>query len=81
MGGGAVTREIARAERVLTQAGAVRRRQMQPKLKCPVASCDCYTSHVVRCRISRDGSVMRRRRQCDQCGARFNTTERVEQSA
>jgi C4-type Zn-finger protein len=72
-----ISQEIARAERTLERA----RRQMQPKMKCPVGSCDCYTSHVVRCRIARDGSVMRRRRQCDKCGTRFNTTERVDKSA
>jgi hypothetical protein len=72
--------EIARAEHALEQAH-VRRRQMQPKMKCPVEQCDCYTSHVVRCRISLDGSVMRRRRECDKCKTRFNTTERVEKSA
>jgi hypothetical protein len=72
--------EIARAEHALEQAH-VRRRQMQPKMKCPNRDCEGYTSHVVRSRISRDGTVMRRRRECDVCRARFNTTERVEQSA
>jgi C4-type Zn-finger protein len=76
-----IDREIQRAEGVLEDARTVRRRQMQPKLKCPADDCDCYTSHVVRCRIAVDGSVMHRRRQCDQCGARFNTTERVDKSA
>lgn len=61
--------------------GETPNRRMQPKLKCPTPGCESYTSHVVRCRISRDGTVMRRRRQCDACSRRFNTTERVEQSA
>jgi hypothetical protein len=77
-----VAREMHEAEALLEHANReIRRRQMQPKLKCPNAKCDGYTSHVVRCRISRDGTVMRRRRECDTCHARFNTTERAEQSA
>jgi transcriptional regulator NrdR family protein len=52
-------------------------RQLAPKFKCP--SCRGYRSHVLR-GDSRGDETYRRRRQCDDCGYRFNTTERVEKS-
>ncbi|MBQ4088445.1 MAG: transcriptional repressor NrdR [Clostridia bacterium] len=40
--------------------------------------CDCMSSRVVDSRISEDGSSIRRRRECEACGRRFTTYEKVE---
>ncbi len=45
-------------------------------MKCPF--CKAPDSKVIDSRGSSDGFVIRRRRQCDGCGARFTTYERVE---
>ncbi len=45
-------------------------------MKCPF--CKTPDSKVVDSRSSGEGFVIRRRRQCDRCGARFTTYERVE---
>jgi transcriptional repressor NrdR len=45
-------------------------------LRCPFCSHD--TSQVKDSRPSEDGSSIRRRRQCEDCGARFTTFERVQ---
>lgn len=46
-------------------------------MKCPFCSSD--NSSVVDSRDSKDGEIIRRRRQCDACGKRFTTYERVEE--
>ena len=46
------------------------------KLKCVV--CNCLQSKVVDSRQSEDGLTIRRRRECENCGRRFTTYERVE---
>ena len=45
-------------------------------MKCPF--CKTADSKVVDSRGSSEGFVIRRRRQCERCGARFTTYERVE---
>ena len=45
-------------------------------MKCPF--CKAPDSKVIDSRGSSDGFVIRRRRECDGCGARFTTYERVE---
>jgi transcriptional repressor NrdR len=48
-------------------------------MKCPF--CRRPDSKVIDSRASSDGFVIRRRRECDGCGARFTTYERVEHAA
>lgn len=50
-------------------------RELTPKFKCP--RCQGYRSHVVRGDARADEAYWRRR-QCEDCGQRFNTAERVE---
>jgi len=45
-------------------------------MKCPV--CAHLNSRVIDSRPSEEGAALRRRRQCDQCDARFTTHERVQ---
>lgn len=45
-------------------------------MKCPF--CGHQDNKVVDSRVSKDASVIRRRRQCLDCGKRFTTYERVE---
>jgi transcriptional repressor NrdR len=40
--------------------------------------CGCPDSRVVDSRPTEDGSVIRRRRECEQCARRFTTYEKVE---
>jgi transcriptional repressor NrdR len=46
-------------------------------MKCPF--CGYYEDRVIDSRISRDGSEIRRRRECLGCGKRFTTHELVEE--
>lgn len=45
-------------------------------MKCPY--CCFLQSHVVDSRQNEDGSSIRRRRECDRCGRRFTTYERID---
>ena len=45
-------------------------------MRCPF--CAHEDSQVKDCRPSEDGAAIRRRRQCEACGARFTTFERVQ---
>lgn len=45
-------------------------------MKCPY--CGKTNSRVIDSRSAEDGSVIRRRRCCDECGKRFTTYEKVE---
>lgn len=45
-------------------------------MRCPF--CACEDSQVKDSRPSEDGASIRRRRQCNSCGARFTTFERVQ---
>lgn len=46
-------------------------------MKCPF--CNHVDNKVVDSRVSKDAAVIRRRRQCLDCGQRFTTYERVEE--
>ena len=45
-------------------------------MKCPF--CNCENTRVIDSRPAEDGSSIRRRRVCDECGKRFTTYEKVE---
>ncbi|MCC8168166.1 MAG: transcriptional regulator NrdR [Clostridiales bacterium] len=45
-------------------------------MKCPYCSID--NNHVIDSRSSEDKTAIRRRRECDECGKRFTTYEKVE---
>lgn len=45
-------------------------------MKCPF--CGLPDTKVVDSRASEDGSTIRRRRKCDECGKRFTTYEKIE---
>lgn len=40
--------------------------------------CNCLQSRVIDSRQSEDGSSIRRRRECESCGRRFTTYERID---
>ena len=42
------------------------------------ANCGCVQSRVVDSRQSEDGTAIRRRRECENCGRRFTTYERID---
>jgi transcriptional repressor NrdR len=46
-------------------------------MKCPF--CSQAESKVIDSRVSRDRGIIRRRRECEGCGKRFTTYERVEE--
>lgn len=46
-------------------------------MRCP--KCNSVKSSVVDSRQAEDGNTIRRRRECEQCGERFTTYERVEE--
>lgn len=46
-------------------------------MKCPF--CPQTESKVIDSRVSKDGGIIRRRRECEGCGKRFTTYERVEE--
>lgn len=46
-------------------------------MKCPF--CPRTDSNVIDSRLSKDGGIIRRRRECEGCGKRFTTYERVEE--
>lgn len=46
-------------------------------MKCPF--CGTLDNRVIDSRLSQGGEVTRRRRECDACGRRYTTYERVEQ--
>lgn len=45
-------------------------------MRCPF--CGDEDNRVVDTRLGRDGDEIRRRRECDECGQRFTTRERIE---
>jgi transcriptional repressor NrdR len=47
-------------------------------MKCPF--CNYFDSKVIDSRLSKEGDIVRRRRECDQCQKRFTTYERVEET-
>lgn len=46
-------------------------------MKCPF--CTELRNRVIDSRLSKDGQAVRRRRECEGCGSRFTTYERVEE--
>ncbi len=46
-------------------------------MKCPF--CQALENKVIDSRLSKDGHVIRRRRECEKCERRFTTYERVEE--
>ncbi|MGT2930255.1 transcriptional regulator NrdR [Streptococcus dentasini] len=46
-------------------------------MRCP--RCNRNKSSVIDSRQAEDGNTIRRRRECDNCGARFTTFERIEE--
>lgn len=50
-----------------------------PGVRCP--SCEHMDDKVVDSRSNEDGQSIRRRRECLECGTRFTTFERIEESA
>jgi transcriptional repressor NrdR len=47
-------------------------------VRCP--SCGDETTRVIDTRVGREGTEIRRRRECEECGRRFTTRERLEVS-
>jgi transcriptional repressor NrdR len=47
-------------------------------MKCPF--CGCLENKVINSRLTGDETSIRRRRECDGCGARFTTYEHVEKA-
>jgi len=47
-------------------------------VQCPFCADD--GNRVIDSRLARDGSEIRRRRECDECGRRFTTRERIEET-
>lgn len=45
-------------------------------MKCPF--CSCIDTRVVDSRLGKEGNSIRRRRECSECGRRFTTHERIE---
>ena len=45
-------------------------------MKCPF--CTCIDTRVVDSRLGKEGNNIRRRRECSECGRRFTTYERIE---
>lgn len=45
-------------------------------MKCPY--CNNDETRVIDSRVTEEGNVIRRRRQCEKCGARFSTQEQIE---
>lgn len=46
-------------------------------MKCP--SCSKINNKVIDSRLSKDNTIIRRRRECEGCGKRFTTYERIEE--
>lgn len=46
-------------------------------MRCPF--CNDSSNRVIDSRLSREGQEIRRRRECEECGRRFTTRERVEE--
>jgi transcriptional repressor NrdR len=47
-------------------------------MRCPF--CGAYEDKVIETRVSKDGSEIRRRRECEGCSRRYTTYERIEES-
>src|SRR6478609_2941216 len=47
-------------------------------MRCPF--CAVYEDKVIETRVSKDGTEIRRRRECEGCSRRYTTYERIEES-
>lgn len=47
-------------------------------MRCPF--CGAYEDKVIETRVSKDGTEIRRRRECEGCARRYTTYERIEES-
>lgn len=47
-------------------------------MRCPF--CAAYEDKVIETRVSKDGTEIRRRRECESCARRYTTYERIEES-
>ncbi len=47
-------------------------------MRCPF--CTAYEDKVIETRVSKDGTEIRRRRECEGCSRRYTTYERIEES-
>jgi transcriptional repressor NrdR len=47
-------------------------------MRCPF--CAAHEDKVIETRVSKDGTEIRRRRECEGCGRRYTTYERIEES-
>ena len=45
-------------------------------MRCP--KCECIEDKVIDSRSSKEGAIIRRRRECDECKSRFTTYEQIE---
>ena len=45
-------------------------------MRCP--KCDCIEDKVIDSRSSKEGAIIRRRRECNECQHRFTTYEQIE---
>ena len=50
--------------------------EVSAKMRC--VFCNCLQSRVIDSRQSEDGTCIRRRRECERCGRRFTTYERID---
>ena len=50
--------------------------EVSAKMRC--VFCNCLQSRVIDSRQSEDGTSIRRRRECERCGRRFTTYERID---
>jgi transcriptional repressor NrdR len=61
---------------VIRIAGYAPKEERRSRMKCPYCGMD--NSRVIDSRPADDNNSIRRRRQCDECGKRFTTYEKVE---
>lgn len=47
-------------------------------MKCPI--CSHFDTRVVDSRLTKDGEIIRRRRECESCSHRFTTFEKIEET-
>jgi len=52
--------------------------EAEKTMKCPF--CQYLDTKVIDSRLAKEGDIIRRRRECDQCQKRFTTYERVEET-
>jgi transcriptional repressor NrdR len=63
---------------LVTSTGWIDSRSREKKLRCPF--CQHMDDRVIDSRLSKEGDMIRRRRECTHCLRRFTTYERVEET-